>query len=43
MRLWLARTVAVRSPAWLYRRLPQRLKWWAADVRLTGYLERGSW
>lgn len=43
MRLFAARVIATRSPGWLYRRLPERLRLWCADVRVRGYLERGSW
>jgi hypothetical protein len=38
-----ARVIATRSPTWLYRRLPDRLRLWCADVRVRHYVERGSW
>jgi hypothetical protein len=41
--LFVARTVALRLPTRVYRLLPDRVRWWAADVRVRAYVERGSW
>jgi hypothetical protein len=42
VRLWLARRVAM-LPGPVYRRLPAVVRLWLADVRVRGYVERGSW
>jgi hypothetical protein len=43
MRVQVARAVALWSPGWLYRRLPDRLRLWCAEVRVRHYVERGLW